>query len=147
MLGGYPCLSISAIITTYFSFISLLLAPQTINQTGQELCFIYTCSAFLNYSKIDYSGPSIFPHLCSDTNKAENPNFVSSLLQQYTKPDSSLGCQYIFPGPGPVAPNTTRLPSKETIHRCKHRTVLLQNCSMGQKSVSSFSIHAIPKRM
>lgn len=89
---------------TYFSFISLVLAPQIINQTGQEPCFIYMCSTFLKYSKIDDCGPSIFLHLCSDTNKAENLNFVSSLLQQYTKPDSSLGGQYIFPGSGSCSP-------------------------------------------
>lgn len=87
-----------------FSFTSLWLAPQTINQTGQELFFIYMCSTFLNYSKIDDCGPSILLHLCSDTNKAENLNFVSSLLQQFTKPDSSLGSQYIFPGSGPCCP-------------------------------------------
>lgn len=146
MLCAHPCLSISAIIPTYFSFISLLLAPQTINWIGQELCFIYMCSTYLNYCKTDDCSPSIFQHLWGDTKQKIWILFLVyySSSQNLTAP---LAVSVYFQAQDPVAQNTTRSPSKEPIHRCEHQAVLLQNCSMGQKSVFSFNIHAIPKRM
>lgn len=116
----------------------------------------------------DYDrGPCISQHLCSDTNELENLwIFFLVLLHQFTSPGSSCSSLYIFPGSGPCCPewhraqqwNTTSscakvldvtagLPSTEPICWCKHQAVLLQNRSMGQKSLSFFNIHAIPERM
>lgn len=67
-----------------------------------------------------------------------------SSSQNLTAP---LAVRMYFQAKDPVAQNITRLPSKEPIHRYEHQAVLLQNCSMGQKAVSSFNIHAIPNRM